>query len=407
MINQAINAEKKVSFQRLIGVGMSTKFVIDICFQLFTPFLPIFAAGFGVNILTMGRLLSLLNGVGITAPVFSTLATRYGYRAMLRLAILISFVGIVLLAVTSRLWITVAGISLLGIGLAAFAPMLHAYLSQKVPYAQRARGIGIVEFSWALSSIVGLSLIGQLIAWTNWRAPLFVLAGGLLLAWLLFGLLPADRPEIAVTSWGWFNNDLDQTWLSRLRNYLDLGPNAQSVWGAILVYALNYFGMLHVIIVHGVWLTQEYGFDAKLLGLVALIIGVADLCGSGLVSLVSDRLGKRRSIILGTSGSFIVYALLPFFNMTVFTVIVSLVLLRMTFEFSLVSNLPLLSELVPDQRGKVLTLNVVISLISGTLVGFTGPWAYTTYGVWGLGPISAIAVVGSLLILWQWVQDVK
>ncbi|MEM7033590.1 MAG: MFS transporter [Chloroflexota bacterium] len=406
----APDQDEHVSFRRLVSVGMGTKFVIDICFQLFTPFLPIFAAGFGVNILTMGRLLSLLNGVGITAPIFSMLAARHGYRAMLRLAILFSLVGILFLALTSQFWMTIVGISLLGIGLAAFAPMLHAYLSQKISYAQRARGIGIVEFSWALSSIVGLSLIGQLIAWTNWRVPLFVLAGGLVVAWGAYGILPSDRPNGTVVKEASSRGLKRENWQVQLQQawaYFFFANKTRAVWGAILVYALNYFGMLHVIIVHSVWLTEEYGLDAKLLGLVALVIGLADLGGSGLVSLVSDRLGKRKSIILGTVGSLLVYLTLPLFNINIFTVIVSLVLLRLTFEFSLVSNLPLLSEIVPDQRGKVLTLNVVVSLMSGIVVGFSGPWAYTTYGVWGLGPVSAIAVLLSLFLLWRWVEEVR
>jgi predicted MFS family arabinose efflux permease len=85
--------------------------------------------------------------------------------------------------------------------------------------------------------------------------------------------------------------------------------------------------------------------------------------------------------------------------------VISLILVRFSFEVGIVSTIPLMSEQVPEQRGKVLTLGAVVNLLAATLVGFTGPWAYTQLGVWGLGPVSAIAIFCSLLVLWRWVKE--
>ena len=47
-----------------------------------------------------------------------------------------------------------------GLGIACFVPNLHAYLSARLPYSLRARGLGMVEYSWALTGIIGAVALG-------------------------------------------------------------------------------------------------------------------------------------------------------------------------------------------------------------------------------------------------------
>lgn len=394
-----------VSFARVILFGVTAKFAIDTGIQIFNPYLATFAEGLGVDVIVMGRLISLVSAMGIIAPLLGALADRLGYRLVMRLALLSGALGALLTGSSAHLFVAAIGLVLMGIGFAIFAPMLHAYLSAIVPYQQRARGIGMVEYSWALANIVGLSLAGQLIALTNWRLPFFVLSAGMATAWLAYSRLPPVPPARKPQRTASLSHR--RHWAQRVRAYFDLGPNARSAWASILTGAFNFFASLHIVIVHGVWLAREYGLGPASLGLIALVMGIADLCGSVLVSLISDRVGKRRAVLLGTSGSLLVYLALPMLNVGLATAILSLILLRFAFEFSIVSNISLLSEQVPDQRGKVLTLSAVFYLTSNALVGFTGPWAYTRFGVWGLGPVSAAAVSISLLIIWRWVREAK
>lgn len=118
--------------------------------------------------------------------------------------------------------------------------------------------------------------------------------------------------------------------------------------------------------------------------------GLADLCGSGLVSLVTDRVGKKLAVVLGLLGMIVGYMLLPWLNLSLTLAVTSLILPRFCFEFAFVSNLSLLSEQVPRQRGKVLSFGMMASLAFTTLTGWSGPWAYANFGVWGLGPVSAV-----------------
>ena len=393
-----------IAIPRLLGLGMGTRFLIDTGQQYFNSFLPIVAAGLGLSTVVLGRLVGLRSLLGIVAPLFGVLADRYGYRLMMRIALVLVAAGTLLFAAnTSLAWATVAMI-LWGMGGAGFIPTLHAYLSARLPYARRARGIGIVEYAWALASIVGLSAAGLLIAATgSWRAPLFVLGIALLGAVVALGQLPTARagsstaptpkhPPLRLT-----RSSVTQFWR--------LGDNARSSWSLIVGIGFLFFSAVQIMIAHGAWLSDAYGLGAAQLGTVALIFGVVDLGGSGGVSLVTDRLGKRRSVLLGAAVAMAGYALLPVLNVGLVAAVAGLAVARLGFEFAIVAGIPLLSEQIPAQRAKVLTLSTANVSIAGALAGVSGPWLYERLGVLPLAVVSLVAAGLAVGLIWGWVRE--
>ncbi|MEZ4664271.1 MAG: MFS transporter [Caldilineaceae bacterium] len=327
----------------------------------------------------------------------------------MRLGLAVAAVGALIVGVSSGIGLAAVGMILWGIGIVGFVPNLQAYISARLPYAQRARGIGILEYSWALAGIVGLFIMGLLIAQFSWRTPFFVLGLGMLIMALVLGVLPrartaqerasslhalAGQPEV---------NSLN--WSARVRRFFDLGPNARSAYATMAAAAALFIAAMQVMITHGAWLRLEYALGPAQLGVIALIMGLADLCGSGSVSLLTDKIGKRRSVLLGVIGAAIGFLIMPLLNVSVVMAVLGIVLARAFFEFAIVSNIPLLSEQAPLQRGKVMTLGAAFNLCGATLAGISGPWLYTTFGVWGLGLVSAALSLLSSLIIWRWVQD--
>lgn len=385
-----------LSFPHLMGLSISARLLTDTVAQIFNPFLTIFAVGLGVDVVTLGRLLSLRLVTGVFTPIIGALADRHGYRRMMRLAILCVIAGLLLIGGSSSMVLLVSGMVVMGIGQAGFVPTLHAYLSARLPYNVRARGLGILEYSWALAGIVGLFVMGQLIAATDWRAPLFVLALGLGGVWLLFGLLPAAHMEQRVTD---APLPVDHSHLRRFTSFFDLGVHSRSAYSTIFADALLFFAGMQLMVVYGAWLNQEYGLGAAALGSVALLLGCFDLAASVSVSIFTDRLGKRRSVLLGTLGTLLGNALLPFLNLSLPLAIIAIALTRGSFEFGIVSQISLLSEQAPDQRGKVMSLGSAVVMMGGALANLTSPWLYVHYGVWGLSVASVAALVVSLVLV--------
>ena len=90
-----------------------------------------------------------------------------------------------------------------------------------------------------------------------------------------------------------------------------VGSNCRSTYATILSALLSFYAAMQIMISHGAWLARQYSLDAAALGLVALVIGCFDLAASVAVSVFTDRIGKKRSVLIGMCGSLIAYLVLP------------------------------------------------------------------------------------------------
>lgn len=405
-MSEQTNKQRQLgSFRQLMTVAIATRLVIDTKTQIFNPFLATVAAGVGLDVVTLGRLVSLRSAMGLTSPIFGALADRNGYRRIMRLGLLLATAGTLLIGLSNGVWMLIPGMILSGLGLSSFVPTLQAYVSARLPYERRAQGIGILEYAWALAGIVGLSLMGLLIEAQGWRAPFFVMAVGMALGWVAFGFMPSAREDNSGPRPQPMTKRSMRDLPQRARAFFRLESNNRSTYALIVANALFFFAQFHILIIHGGWLEAEYGLSPALLGTIALVQGVADLAGSVLVSLITDRVGKRRSVLGGMIGVFVIYATLPLFNVALLPVVVALALMRFFFEFGIVSNISLISEQVPTQRGKVMTLSAAFTLAASTLAGLTGPGAYTEFGVVGLGPVAAVCVGISIVLVLAMVKE--
>ena len=386
--------ENSLSFPRLIALGISTKLMIDTSNQLFNPFLNIIAAGLGTDTVTLGRLIGLRSAMGLVTPLLGGWADRYGYRRILQAALLLAALGMLLIGVSQTLWVVTIGMMISGIGIASFVPNLHAYLSARLPYARRGRALGMIEYAWALTGILGLSVMGLVIDAYGWRLPFYILAALLLVMAVVFGRLPASGARSAAAA----GTPRSSFTLRAFVGFFDLGEHARSCYSSMAVAVLTYFSGVQLMIVHGVWLSADYGLSASQLGGVALILGFFDLAASVSVSLFTDRIGKRRSVILGSIGALIAYLLLPLFNTGLVSAVIAIAVARSFFEFAIVSYFPLLSEQVPEQRGKVMSLSTAFVLSGGAVASMVGPWVYRNYGIAGLSLSAALPVALALVI---------
>jgi predicted MFS family arabinose efflux permease len=400
--------EAGLSFRRLIGTSMTTKLIVDIGSQIFNPFMSLISAGLGINVVELGRLLGLRTAMGFFAPLSGALSDRFGYRLVIRVALLVIAAGCLLLAVSTRWWMVVVSIMLAGLGTGAFTPNLQAYVSGRLPYSQRARGLGIIEYAWALTGMLGLPLVGLLVSATGWRTPFYLIAAGLVVMSFVFNAMPGIQrqrlaaPAVSIVA---ASQPARRYWLRRLLSIFIVGTNRRSTYATIIAGTLSYFAAMQLMIMYGAWLSGRYGLDPAALGFVALIIGCFDLAGSVAVSLFTDRIGKKRSVLIGICGSLLAYLAMPFLDIGIMSAVVVIAVSRMCFEFNIVSNFPLLSDQVPEQRGQVMTLGTAINMIGGTMAGFTAPWLYVNVGLTALAWTSAALVTLALLVVVLFVRE--
>lgn len=405
-MSNSLPPEHDISVRRLIAVGVITRLITDTAVQFFFPFLPIIAQGLNTSSVTVGRLISLRSLMGLASPLFGVLADRRGYRFVMRLGLLGGGLGYLVVGLSQTLWQAALGMILAGLGTFAFIPTLVAYLSSRLSYNRRGLGLGILEYAWAIAGIAGLFLMGLLIEATSWREPLLLLGGGLLVASWGYSRLPTTSTNHRQTEPpASRSTTMVPTRMMQVRHFLDLGKNGRSAWFSIAANGLIMFGAMSFFINYGSWLQADYGLGAAALGRVALSLGVADLVGSVLVSLASDRLGQRRSVIGGAALAGLFFLVLPLLNVALLPVLAGLLLARFGFEFAFVCNMALMSEQIPSQRGKMLTVGAAFSLMGTTFAGLVGPLLLANAGLAGMATLSGICMFLVVGLLWWGVRE--
>jgi predicted MFS family arabinose efflux permease len=276
-------------------------------------------------------------------------------------------------------WPTLAGLTIAlamsTMGKYIFDPSMQAYIGDRVPYERRGLAIAVTEFGWSLAFILGMPLIGFVISRNGWMAPFPLLA---LLGALMFGILFFSLPK------GDHQPDPDATMFSNVRLVLVSVPALAGLSIGLWASAANEV----VNLIFGVWLEDAFALKIVALAGASAVIGFAELGGEGLVALFVDRLGKHRAVAIGlvaNSGSAL---LLPLLGQTSAGALVGLFLFYITFEFTLVSIIPMMTEVLPEARATVMAFNVAGESLGRAIGAPLAPFLYS-YGF----PVVALGAV--------------
>jgi len=288
------------------------------------------------------------------------------------------------------LWPTFAAffisLSLGMIGYLIFVPSLQAYLGDQVPYEKRGRVLGITEFAWSLSAIIGLPLVGLIIARHGWMAPfpLIALLGALaviLLAWML----PKDPAAQVGTP----------SFLSNLRKVFTYPPAIAALLMASLFTAANET----ITLVYGVWVEQTFSLSIASLGVTALAIGISELGGEGLVTAFTDKIGKRRALAIGIVGNCLTTLALPIFGRWLAGALICLFLFYLTFEFTIVSGISMMTEILPSARATMMAAHMALIALGRSVGDLLAPTLYTQTIIPGIAANALAAILFDLLAL--------
>ena len=315
------------------------------------PFLPLIGRGMGVDLVTLSRALTLRSASGVFGPLLGTVADTRGRRTGMLLGLSLFTVGVGLMVFWASYTTFAIMLVLTLLGVLTFLPSMAAYLGDRVPYRQRALALALTETSWSLSFIIGVPIIAFLIARGGWTAPFpFLMGAGVLAMAALLWMLPRDRSEGGSPAMPWQN----------LQKVLTYKPALAGIIIGITISASNEL----VNLIFGVWLEDSFGVKIAALAAASVVIGVSELSGEVLVIGITDRMGKRRAIGIGLLLNSLIALGLPFLGTSMAGALVGLFLFYLTFEFTIVSSLPLMNEILPVARATTMAV-----FISGTSVG--------------------------------------
>jgi predicted MFS family arabinose efflux permease len=126
----------------------------------------------------------------------------------------------------------------------------------------------------------------------------------------------------------------------------------------------------------GPFLENRHGFSTTMIGAVAVGLGGMELLGSGGTAVLTDRLGKRRAILLGLSVMGTGAALLIGFGSAErVAAVIAILCFFLGFEFAYVSLLAVVSEVGGPKRGSVVAVDHAAVTVTRAAGAFIGPWA--------------------------------
>jgi predicted MFS family arabinose efflux permease len=148
-----------------------------------------------------------------------------------------------------------------------------------------------------------------------------------------------------------------------------------------------------VNLVFGVWLQDSFGLKIAALGAASAVIGISEMGAEGLVAAFVDRLGKLRSIALGLAVNSLAALALPWIGRTEWGALIGLFFFYISFEFTIVSSIPLMTEMLPSARATLMAVNVAALSFGRAIGDFMAPRLY------GLGFLAvALGAIGFNLL---------
>lgn len=373
-----------------VGTASMGRFLLNTARRFAYPFAPALSRGLGVPLTAVTAIIAANQFTGILGIFFAPLGDRLGYRIML----LGGMAALILGMLTGALWpvylSVLVGLFLAGAGKSLFDPAILAWTGEKVPYNRRSMVVGIMEMSWATSSLVGVPVCGILIAHFGWKSPFWVLgAMGIIVFALLFKLLPAKHH----VKKSYADLHIFRTLKMLMSKKITIG----TMGFAFCISAANDV----LFVVYGAWLEKDFHLNLAALGLATSIIGAAELSGEILTATLSDRIGPKKALIIGLFLSTTCYIMLPLSRHSLWLALAALFFVFITVEFTIVSSLSFFTEVFPHARASMMSVYFAagsMGRVSGALIGgFV--WIYG--GIWAVGLVAAgISALALFFVIW-------
>jgi len=355
----------------------AVRLVVNISTRMIYPFLNAFASGLGVDLAAISLAVTARSFTGALSPFITPIADKRGRKLSMLLGLGLFTLGSGLMAFWPSYTTFFISVNLSFLGMYVYVPTMQSYLGDHVHDSRRGLALALVEWGWAFSFILGMPLIGLVMDRYGWQAPFPILAAaGLLSIFLIAWLIPNVLPPASENSSFWGN----------LRQVLH-SPNARA---ALLVSLLLLAANEVINLVFGAWLEQSFGFKLAALGAASALIGTSEMGGEISGGVFSDRLGRKKAVIIGMTLIVVISAALPFIGRTQFGAIAGLFLFYLAFEFADIAIISIMNGLIPEARATLMGANVAAMSLGRMLGNLMAPFLFAV-GFW-LNSVAAIVL---------------
>jgi FSR family fosmidomycin resistance protein-like MFS transporter len=354
-----------------------------------TPLLPLLRQDMGLNYFQSGVLVSSFAlSYGFGQLPMALLADRFSPRSLIIVGLIGTSLAAAAIGLTATYWQMVPCFVILGLLGATYHAPTSSFLSQSVPKSSRGRSLGTHTIGGSASFLLTPVVAVAIASWTGaWRWSFTLLAIPAMLMGLVLWFTTEPAPSSEESAPG-ENQDPSGSEYGDHR-VLPGTETPPANWREILS-AIGALAMVSILLqvifssVHSylpLYLVDRHGIRPEYAGIVVGLAAGAGVLGAPLGGALSDRLGRKRVILLSLSlaGPLLVAALrvpatvwLPI-SLGLYGIIVSA---RMPVMESLIADV-----VHPEKRATVLgvyyltgqeTAGVVTPLV-GRMIDLSGP----------------------------------
>ncbi len=274
-----------MSTSRLILiVGFSTliRLFINTARRFAYPFAPALSRGMGVSLTAVTSMIAVNQITGLFGLVFAPLGDKWGYRLMMMAGVGALAVGMFCGGLFPYYGMVLLALFMAGLGKTVFDPALQAFVGSRIPYERRGMAIGICETAWAGASLLGIPLVGILIARFGWQSPFFFLGAiGVIGVCGLYLLIPVNEQKSIST-------EKTSIYITAIRQLIRQRSHLGVMGFAFLLNA----GNDNLFVVYGAWLEKNFNLGIVALGIATTVIGAAELLGEMITAFQGDRIAS-------------------------------------------------------------------------------------------------------------------
>jgi len=339
---------------------MVTRTLLNTLYRMIYPFASVMARGLGVSYREITQALTWRSAVGIIGPLLAGMADSRGRRWGMLTGLSLYFGGLAIIVFLPTYPAFVLMLLVTALGKLTFDPSMQAYLGDRIGFKRRGQAIALVEMGWAGAYFFGVPVVGFMISRAGWAAPFPLLLGLSALAILGLGwMLPPDPGHTNSSPTMWRNFGL------AFRSRAALA----GLWLSFCMSLANEF----INISFGGWLESSFNLHVAALGIATSVIGFSELGGEGLVTFFADRIGKERAVGIGLTLNILSSLALPVLGTNLTGALAGLFFYYLTFEFSYVTLISLMTEVLPSARATLMALNIMMASLGRAMGDAAGP----------------------------------
>ena len=291
------------SNRRNLSILFFTMVVVMLGFGMVIPIMPFYIETFGAGGSALGMLMATYGIMQfLFAPVWGSLSDYYGRKPILLLGVIGNALAMILMGLSSELWMLFAARALAGILSSATLPTAMAYIGDSTSEENRGGGMGMIGAAMGIGMVLGPGLGGWL-AGSSLSIP-FILAGALsVLAFVLILLI------------------LPESLLQKSATRKITGPQLSVLWQALagplgILFILSFllsFGLTNFEGVFGLYAARKYGYGPQQVGTILTMVGIISAVIQGfLVGPLTCRFGEVIIIRLAFINTAIGFILMVF-----------------------------------------------------------------------------------------------